>query len=80
MAEETAKYIPEVRIKYLKRQVSRRNYRKNIVASIPQVLKLIMILNRERRAYAYQNTHQRELRELEERYQQIRKQQRKKAA
>ena len=80
MAEETVKYIPEVRVKYLRRQVSRRNYRKNIVASIPQVLKLIMVLNREQRAYANQDTHQRELRELEERYGQIKKQQQKKAA
>jgi transposase len=80
MAEETVKYIPEVRVKYLRRQLSRRNYRKNIVASIPQVLKLIMVLNREQRAYANQDTHQKELRELEERYGQIRKQQRKKAA
>ena len=51
MSEETAKYVPEVRVKFLKRQLSRRKYRKNIVAVSSNLLKLIMVLIRENREY-----------------------------
>jgi len=44
MTEETMKYIPEVRIKYLKRQLKKQIYRKNLVSCVPQLLKLIFSL------------------------------------
>ena len=51
MTKETAKYVPEVRVKYLRRQLKRRNYLKNITACTPKVLQLIMSLVREERLY-----------------------------
>jgi len=51
MAKETAKYVPEVRIKYLKRQLNKRNYLKNTIACTSRVLQLIMSLTKEERVY-----------------------------
>jgi len=51
MAKETAKYVPEVRIKYLKRQLKKRNYLKNTIACTSKVLQLIMSLTKEARNY-----------------------------
>jgi hypothetical protein len=51
MTEETMKYIPEVRIKYLRRQIKKQIYRKNLVACIPQLLKLIFALLKDNRYY-----------------------------
>ena len=51
MAKETAKYVPEVRVKYLKRQLKRRNYLKNTIACTSKVLQLIMSLTKEERVY-----------------------------
>ena len=51
MAKETAKYVPEVRIKYLKRQLKKRNYLKNTIACTSKVLQLILSLTKEERIY-----------------------------
>lgn len=52
MAFETAKYVPEVRTKYLRRRLKgHTNRNKNWVGVIPQVLALVMALVRERRPY-----------------------------
>jgi len=51
MSEETVKYVPEVRLKFLKRQLHRRSYRKNVVAASSNLLKLIMALVKENRVY-----------------------------
>jgi transposase len=51
MTEETAKWIPEVRIKFLRRQLKQCKYRKNIIASTSTLLKLIMTLINEQRPY-----------------------------
>lgn len=51
MSEETIKYIPEVRVKFLKRQLHRRSYRKNVVAASSNLLRLIMALVKENRIY-----------------------------
>ena len=51
MARETAKYVPEVRIKYLKRQLKKRNYLKNTIACTSRVLQLILSLTKEERIY-----------------------------
>jgi transposase len=51
MACETALYIPEVRIKFLMRQLKKRSYRKNIIAVSSVLLQLIMALIKEKRTY-----------------------------
>lgn len=51
MSEETIKYVPEVRTKFLKRQMKQRRYRKNVVAAISNLLRLIMALVKEQRCY-----------------------------
>ena len=51
MCEETIKYIPEVRVKFVSRQLSKRCYRKNVVACSSNLLRLIMVLVKENREY-----------------------------
>jgi transposase len=53
MTKETAKYIPEVRIKYLKRQLKKPNYTKNVIASTSPLLQLMLALLKENRPYEY---------------------------
>jgi len=69
MTEETAKYIPEVRIKYLKRQLKKQIYRKNLVACIPQLLKLIFCLLKEKRNYENNEERIEEMKKLDAQYQ-----------
>jgi transposase len=68
MTEETARWIPEVRIKYLQRQMKVRRHRKNIVASCPQLLKLIMALVKERRTYEIRQDSLARMTVLEQQY------------
>ncbi len=68
MTEEAAKYVPEVRLKFLRRQLRKRSYRKNIIASAPTLLKLIVALVRENREYRYNPDLSEELKELEQKY------------
>jgi transposase len=68
MAEGTAKYVPEVRIKYLRRQLKHRSYRNNIVASAPTLLKLLMALIKKNQNYVYRPEAHAELEVLEQRY------------
>jgi transposase len=51
MTAETAMYIPEVRIKFLTRQLQHRAYCKNIIASSSALLQLIMALIKKRKTY-----------------------------
>ena len=51
MTEETARRVPEVRIKYLRRQLKKRNHVKNIVGSTPQLLQLIMAMEKHQHCY-----------------------------
>jgi len=69
MTEETAKYIPEVRIKYLKRQLKKQIYRKNLVACIPQLLKLIFCLLKGKRNYIDNEVRIEEMKKLDVQYQ-----------
>ena len=69
MTEETMKYIPEVRIKYLKRQLKKQVYRKNLVACIPQLLKLIFSLLKENRHYKPNEVRLAEMDKLDIQYQ-----------
>jgi transposase len=68
MTVETALYIPEVRIKFLKGQLKKKKYRKNIIAASSQLLKLIMALINEKREYEIREEKVKELKPLEERY------------
>ncbi len=74
MTEETAKWIPEVRIKYLTRQIKRRNHRKNIVASTPQLLKLIMTVVKEQRPYEHRPETEIKMKQLEKQYHDLKQQ------
>lgn len=65
MTTQTARYIPEVRIKFLKRQMKYKSYRKNIVASSSNLLKLLMALIRDRRKYEFRDEKMKELEKLE---------------
>jgi hypothetical protein len=67
-AHPTGSCVPEVRIKYLTRQIKRRKHRKNVVACIPQTLQLIMALVRENRTYQVNDDMLSTLKELEQRY------------
>lgn len=49
MVSETSRYVPEVRLKYLRRRTG--NRQKNLIACIPKMLELMMVLLRERRPY-----------------------------
>lgn len=51
MTEETAKRVPEVRIKYLRRQLKRRNHVKNVVAAVPQLLQVIVAMEKHQHSY-----------------------------
>jgi transposase len=72
MTEETARHVPEVRVKFLRRQLRKRQYRKNIVASSTNLLKLIMALVRDKRPYEFlDNGNYEKLLELEKKYKQL---------
>ena len=66
MTEETAKWIPEVRIKFLRRQLKSCKYRKNIIASTSPLLKLIMALVKEQRPYQMRSETLDQMRALEQ--------------
>lgn len=77
MAEETAKWIPEVRCKYLRRQLKRRLHRKNIIASVSQLLKLIMALCKENRTYQSRPESLAQMLILEKQYAELKEKQKK---
>jgi len=68
MTEETAKYVPEVRMKFLRRQLKQPQYRKNIVAACSHLLKLIVALVRDNRVYEWDEDNLRALEVLEQQY------------
>jgi transposase len=68
MTEETSRRVPEIRCKYLRRQLKRRKHLKNVIAAIPQLLQLILALHKEKRTYETRPTTETEMRELETRY------------
>ena len=66
MASETSKYVPEVRCKYLRRRLKGQTNRpKNLVATIPNVLALVMTLLREQRPYEQRSDAVAEMHRLE---------------
>ena len=68
MTEETARRVPEVRCKYLTRQLHRRRHRKSVIAATPQLLQLIVALTREQRPYQMREAGCEKLKELEQQY------------
>jgi len=74
MTEEAARWIPEVRIKYLHRQLRSRKHRKSIIASTPQLLKLIIALVREHRMYDPREEAAAEMNRLEQQYSDLKEQ------
>jgi transposase len=82
MTQESAKYVPEVRMKYLRRKMNTKcKYRKNIVACSPVLLKLIVALVKENRTYEKRPEKIKELEQLEKKFQQFKdKKKQKKAA
>jgi transposase len=68
MTTHVVEHVPEVRIKFLKRQLKKRCYRKNIVACIPWLLKLIMALVKEKRLYAFREESMEEMERLNKKY------------
>jgi type VI protein secretion system component VasF len=66
MTEETAKWVPEVRIKFLRRQLKSSKYRKNIIASTTPLLKLIMAMVKEQRPYQMRSETVDQMRALEQ--------------
>jgi transposase len=72
MTEETVKYVPEVRVKFIKRQLDKCSYRKNIIASSSNLLRLIMSMVKGKRCYKYlDNGCFERLHQLEKKYRQV---------
>jgi transposase len=71
MTAETSRHIPEVRNKYLKRQIAKGCYRKNIVSCIPNLLKLIMALLKENHKYEFRDQNLQEMKFLEQKYDEV---------
>ena len=71
MTEGAVKYVPEVRMKFLRRQLRKKSYRKNLIASAPTLLKLIVALVKENRTYEYKSDSLHQLNELEEQYREV---------
>ena len=69
MTVQTARVVPQVRCRFLRRQLTRKCYRKSIVAATAQLLKLIMALIKAQRLYQHKTDWNRELRKLERKYQ-----------
>ena len=78
MSEETAKYVAEVRIKFLRRQLKKRSYRKNLIASSSILLKLIVALIRENRVYQTSQQSNKQLILLEKQYAELKQKDKKK--
>jgi len=68
MTTETSKYIPEIRIKYLKRQLKQSGYTKNITACSAKLLQLLFCLMKNKQPYEYRAESQVLLVDLEEQY------------
>ncbi len=73
MSEETKNHIPEIRIRYLKRQMKQARYKKNVVASSSNMLKLIMSMFKDNHTYQYREESVEELKQLEEKYKEFKK-------
>jgi len=73
MTGHTVKFTPEVRIKFLKRQLKKKSYRKNIIASSSILLKLLMSLIKNKRKYEIKEETLKELAKMQLKYKPDRK-------
>ena len=80
MTEETKNHIPEVRIRFLKRQIQSAKYTKTITACTSNLLRLIMALLREQRTYRFDPERVREMEVLDQQYQELKLKRQRKAA
>ncbi len=68
MTEETKNHVPEVRIRFLKRQMKHNWYTENVVACSSNLLKLITALIKENHPYQENPEKIKELKKLEKKY------------
>jgi hypothetical protein len=68
MTTQAARYMPEVRIKFLKRQIKKKSYRKNIFAASSILMRILMVLIKEKRNYEIREDKVREMEKLELKY------------
>ena len=68
MLANTSKYVPEVRIKYLKRQIKKPCYNKNLFACLPNLLKLIFSLVKANKPYEINENREKIVEELSKEY------------
>lgn len=73
IVSQVVRYTPEVANKYMRRQLRKASYRKNLIASIPQFLKLIVALMREKRPYEFREEAVKEMMELKAEYEEMSK-------
>jgi transposase len=74
MAEETKNHVPEVRIRFIKRQMKQQRYKKNVVAVSSNLCKLIVALLKENRPYRINPEKQQQLQLWERKYQDFKNQ------
>jgi hypothetical protein len=60
--------MPEVRIKFLKRQIKKKSYRKNIFAASSILMRILMALIKEKRTYELREDAVQEMERLELKY------------
>jgi transposase len=77
MTTQVVKFIPELRIKFIKRQLKKKCYRNNVIACVPWLLKLIMTLIKGRRPYVFKEETTMELAKLESKYTDMRNKEKK---
>jgi len=68
MTTQAARYMPEVRIKFLKRQIKKKSYRKNIFAASSILMRILMALIKEKRTYELRDDKVQEMEKLELKY------------
>lgn len=69
MTQQAVKAVPQVRHRFLKRQLKHKRYRKNIVAATSQLLRLIVALIKANRPYHHKDDWKTPLEHLEQVYQ-----------
>ena len=68
MCEQTSRSVPEIRIKYLRRQLHKQCHRKSLIACAPILLKLITQLAKEQRLYEFRDNKVDQAKRLEYEY------------
>ena len=69
MTEETKNHIPEIRIRFIKRQMKHSTYTKNITACTSNLLKIIIAMIRDNKCYEFNPEKVKEMEVLDDQYQ-----------